>query len=60
MWPRSQAFDYKYRDAQQLLHAFPVQAAIGFYDDQDNTDDKLTQTQFRQLSLSQRCAPVLN
>nr|XP_039270831.1 uncharacterized protein LOC120345441 [Styela clava] len=35
MWPRSQAYDYKYSEAQHLLQAFPVQAAIGFYDDED-------------------------
>lgn len=60
MWPRSQAFDYKCRDAQELLHSFPVQAVIDFYEDQDGPDDKNIPPHHGRLLTSQRCTPVLN
>ncbi|CAK8672486.1 uncharacterized protein LOC143464455 [Clavelina lepadiformis] len=41
MWPKSKAYDYMYREGQQLLDAFPVQAAISLYDDGDSNQDQI-------------------
>ena len=41
MWPKSKAYDYMFREGQQLLDAFPVQAAISLYDDGDSNQDQI-------------------
>lgn len=38
-WPKSQCFDYLYRDAEILLQNYPVQATICLYEDSDSDDD---------------------
>ncbi|XP_055046649.1 protein ripply2 [Misgurnus anguillicaudatus] len=38
-WPKSQCFDYLYRDAEILLQNYPVQATICLYEDSDSDDE---------------------
>ncbi|KAA0720857.1 Protein ripply2 [Triplophysa tibetana] len=38
-WPKSQCFDYLYRDAEILLKNYPVQATICLYEDSDSEDE---------------------
>ncbi|KAG9342706.1 hypothetical protein JZ751_015568 [Albula glossodonta] len=38
-WPKSQCFDYLYRDAETLLRNYPVQATICLYEDSSSDED---------------------
>ncbi|XP_067284446.1 protein ripply2 [Pseudorasbora parva] len=39
-WPKSQSFDYLYRDAETLLRDYPVQATICLYQDEEDEDEE--------------------
>ncbi|XP_073445756.1 protein ripply2 [Dendrobates tinctorius] len=36
-WPKSKCYDFLYREAEELLRNFPVQATISFYQESDSS-----------------------
>ncbi|XP_075056719.1 protein ripply2 [Mixophyes fleayi] len=38
-WPKSKCYDFLYREAEELLRNFPVQATISLYQESDSSSD---------------------